>query len=124
MKTLLLITTPVMAQFTGKIHESPYIDRNSVYSNENTPYSNKNSEYNPANSRFGDNVIRDDRGEATGYYVRKEDGGVNFYSYSTPDGVGGTLSGGRIGYIAGESDYDEYSTDYEDDVIDFDGLYR
>ena len=64
MKTLLLITTPVMAQFTGKIHESPYIDRNSVYSNENTPYSNKNSEYNPANSRFGDNVIRDDSGEA------------------------------------------------------------
>ncbi len=55
-------------------------------------------------SRFGDNVIRDsETGESIGYFVRKDDGGVNFYSYSTED-----EEGGRIGYISGDPDFDHF----------------
>ncbi len=98
-------TTHVEAQVTsGNPQDSPYITKNSPYSIENSPYNPKNSEFHPDNSRFGDNVIRDsEMGESIGYFVRKDDGGVNFYSYSTED-----EEGGRIGYISGDPDFDDF----------------
>ena len=98
-------TMQVKAQVTsGNPQDSPYITKNSPYSIENSPYNPKNSEFHPDNSPFGKNVIRDsETGESIGYFVEKPDGGVNFYSYSTED-----EEGGRIGYISGDPDFDDF----------------
>ncbi len=98
-------TGTTQAQVTsGNPQDSPYITKNSPFSIENSRFNPKNSEFHPDNSKFGKNVIRDsETGESIGYFVRKDDGGVNFYSYSTED-----EEGGRIGYISGDSYFDDF----------------
>ena len=73
-------------------HDDPDSNANSVYRPENDPDHPKNSEHSPKNSRYSReaHIIRDNSGNATGYWKRREDGGVNIYGY---DGKG------RTGYI-------------------------
>jgi hypothetical protein len=63
---------------------------------DSSPYNWKNSPHHWDNSPHkynNDRIIRDNQGNATGYAVPKDDGGVNYYD----------LEGNRTGYKPGES---------------------
>lgn len=73
-------------------NSSPNKYENNPNNYENSPYNYKNSpnNYDNSSSKYGnDRIIRDNEGNATGYAVPKEDGGVNFYNND----------GGRTGYL-------------------------
>ena len=69
---------------------SPYSYDNSKYNSANSPYNYNNSKYNPKNSIYSnsDRIIYDEQGNATGYAVPKEGGGVNYFEYDKTDRTG------------------------------------
>jgi hypothetical protein len=72
-------------------NSSPYNYRNSENAYDNSPYKYENSPNNYRNQdHYGnDRIIRDNEGNAEGYAVPKQDGGVNFFD----------MQGNRKGYL-------------------------
>ncbi len=67
-----------------------YENSTNNYENSSSNYKNSPNNYDNSPNKYGnDRIIRDNEGNATGYSVPKDDGGVNFYN----------SNGDRTGYL-------------------------
>ena len=100
------------AQFTGTLRDHPSIRENNEAMIENNPATLRNNEAILENSKYGNRVIRDNDGEAVGYIVPKEDGGINIFSYSDEDS-----ESERIGYSSSDPITDTEVEDFYDEFF-------
>ena len=99
-KIITLLTVAILIpifSYAQDWNSTPYNWKNSPDNWENSPDNWNNSPYNWDNSPYNlesDRIIRDEDGNAIGYGVPRDDGGMNYYDFE-----------GRWGYQPGDEDW-------------------